>query len=47
MIAALTAEITAEVRAALDGLAATVTDQPHEAVSALMAGAPALIVLPP
>ena len=47
MIAALTAEITDEVSAALDGLAATVTDQPHEAVSALMAGAPAVIVLPP
>ena len=47
MIADMTAEITDEVSAALDGLAATVTDQPHEAVSALMAGAPAVIVLPP
>ena len=47
MIADMTAGIIAEAGAALDGLEVTVTDQPHEAVSAIVAGAPAVIVLPP
>jgi len=47
MIAATTAEIIAEASAALAGLEVTVTDRPHEAAGAVMAGAPVVIVLPP
>lgn len=47
MIAETMAQILAETAATLDGLEVTVTDQPHEAVSAIVAGAPAVIVLPP
>lgn len=47
MIAEMTADVLAEVGTALAGLEVTVTDQPHEAVSAIVAGAPAVIVLPP
>lgn len=47
MIAATTAEILAEASSALVGLEVTVTDQPHDAAGALMAGAPVVIVLPP
>lgn len=47
MIAETMAQIIAETAARLDGLEVTVTDQPHEAVSAIVAGAPAVIVLPP
>lgn len=45
MITETLAEILAEAHTALDGLGVTVTDQPHEAVAAVMAGAPALLVL--
>lgn len=45
MIAATIAEILTEATVALDGLEVEVTDQPHDAVSAVMAGAPALLVL--
>ena len=47
MITEQQAEILAEATAALDGLEVTVTDQPHDAVGAVMAGAPALLILPP
>ena len=47
MITATIAQIIAEADAALDGLEVTVTDQPHDAAGAVMAGAPALLLLPP
>lgn len=47
MITETQAQILAEATAALDGLEVTVTDQPHDAVGAIMAGAPALLILPP
>ncbi|WP_114856468.1 hypothetical protein [Brachybacterium sp. YJGR34] len=47
MITATLAQITAEATAALDGLEVTVTDQPHDAAGAVMAGVPALLILPP
>lgn len=47
MITAQLAEIIAEAGAALEGLEVTVTDQPHDAVGAVMAGAPALLIMPP
>lgn len=47
MIAETTLQILAEARTALVGLEVAVTDQPHEAVSAIAGGSPALIVLPP
>lgn len=47
MITEMQAQIVAEATLALDGLAVTVTDQPHDAAGAVMAGAPALLVLPP
>lgn len=47
MITATIAQIIAEADAALDGLEVTVTDQPHDAAGAVVAGAPAVLVLPP
>ena len=47
MITAQLAEIIAEAGAALEGLEVTVTDQPHDAAGAVMAGAPALLIMPP
>lgn len=47
MITATLTQITAEATAALDGLEVTVTDQPHDAAGAVMAGVPALLILPP
>lgn len=47
MITATAADIIAEAGAALDGLGVTVTEQPHEAVGAVVAGAPALLLMPP
>lgn len=47
MIAETTAQILADARTATAGLEVVATDQPHEAVSAIAGGAPALIVLPP
>lgn len=47
MITAAIAEIMGEATAALDGLDVTVTDQPLDAAGAVMAGAPALLILPP
>lgn len=47
MIAEMTRSIILEAGAALSGLEVTVTDQPHEAVAAIVAGVPAVIVLPP
>lgn len=41
------AAIVAEAAAALDGLEVTVTEQPHDAAGAVLAGGPALLVLPP
>ena len=45
MIDATLTQILAEAAAALDGLTVTVTADPHEAMSSVMAGAPALLVL--
>lgn len=45
MITETITEILTEARTALESLTITVTDQPHEAVSALVAGVPALLVL--
>lgn len=47
MITETQAQILAEATAALDGLEVAVTDQPHDAAGAVMAGAPALLILPP
>lgn len=47
MIADTAAEILAEATAALVGLEVVVTDQPHDAAGAVIAGAPVVIVLPP
>lgn len=47
MITETLAQIAAEADAALDGLEVTVTDQPHAAAGAVMAGAPALLIMPP
>lgn len=45
MIAETLAEILSDAHAALEGLEVTVTDQPREAVGAVLAGVPALLVL--
>lgn len=47
MITEKQAEIVSEATLALEGLEVTVTDQPHEAVGAVLSGAPALLILPP
>lgn len=45
MITETLTEIIAEATAALEGLEATVTEQPHDAVGAVVAGVPAVLVL--
>lgn len=47
MITETLGQILAEATAVLDGLEVTVTDQPHDAAGAIMAGSPVLLVLPP